>query len=385
MTSTNGEASSTSAAFAFPSFASSSFPPLLPFPSWPSGFPFDMNNDPGVEIMDTRPRKLELQRSRREIPESSQSGREHRPRNGEPSSTHHPLMLPTMLPPPSRYPGDGYDHRRPAMSSTHPDNEVIDLTNDPDSPPQRSEQHQHQHQTTSNHASRQQRLPRFPREIMTEVVHLDSDDDDYDDGEEEQIPIDVPSSPEVQFVGSNVRSAPLPPPPRNRNRAPAFMAPMLQMLRYLPSNTSRSEGGLTSAYRWPHPQDINSFLIGERAVDLTINLDVEGYHVPSPGIDRRSTYKPPSPPPEGFTRTVGEDDLVCCPNCDAELGTGDEIKKQIWVAKQCGHVYCGECTTNRSKSNAKKTSQKVNPFSKCQVAGCGKPISAPRSMFQIYL
>jgi hypothetical protein len=45
------------------------------------------------------------------------------------------------------------------------------------------------------------------------------------------------------------------------------------------------------------------------------------------------------PPAEGFTRIAKEDEIVVCPNCDHELGTGDDpVKRQIWVAKPCGHV-----------------------------------------------
>ena len=94
--------------------------------------------------------------------------------------------------------------------------------------------------------------------------------------------------------------------------------------------------------------DVESLWIGDGpagAIDLTINLDVDGplgldYQLT--GLTRQRTpanaYKPPSPPPEGFTRNVAEDDVVVCPNCDMELGTGDETKQQIWVVKQCGHV-----------------------------------------------
>ncbi|EAU33919.1 predicted protein [Aspergillus terreus NIH2624] len=332
MASTHGDDSSTPPAWAFPSFASSlSFsPPLLPFSPWSPALPFDMNDDPGVEFVAARPRK----RSRRAMPpESSQSSRYQGPHpNGEPSSSRHPQPRESSLSlPPIRYPGDGYDYRRPLMSSPPQENEIIDLTNDPDSPP-----------STSGHSSRQQRRrpPRFARDILTEVVDLE------DEGESQQIPPsrDAPSSPEVQFVGSAVRTEPLPPPPRR-----GFMGPMLQMLRYFPRHAAQG-GSITQGYRWrgPRAEDIESFWIGDvgdGAVDLTIDLGGMdgrlGMDFQTPGVtpDRgRSTYKPPSPPPEGFTRSVGEEDIVCCPNCDAELGTGDEVKQQIWVAKQCGHV-----------------------------------------------
>lgn len=51
------------------------------------------------------------------------------------------------------------------------------------------------------------------------------------------------------------------------------------------------------------------------------------------------TYEAPAPAPEGFTRSPEEDDVLVCPNCDSELCKGEtDLKKQVWIAKQCGHV-----------------------------------------------
>jgi len=58
-------------------------------------------------------------------------------------------------------------------------------------------------------------------------------------------------------------------------------------------------------------------------------------------LDRRPSppYKAPPAAAEGFTRKVEEDDVVVCVNCGEELGAGDvEVKRQVWVAKACGHV-----------------------------------------------
>jgi len=102
-----------------------------------------------------------------------------------------------------------------------------------------------------------------------------------------------------------------------------------------------------------------------------------------------SSYEPPTPPPAGFTRSVQEDDEVVCPNCDRELGIGEDDRQQIWVSKQCGHVFCGECAKHRSVNKNKKMASSVppqtKPFKNCPVPGCGKPISAPKALFQIYL
>ena len=64
------------------------------------------------------------------------------------------------------------------------------------------------------------------------------------------------------------------------------------------------------------------------------------------------TYEAPPPAPEGFTRSPEEDDVLVCPNCDSELCKGDDdVKKQVWIAKQCGHVsFIRNCCTGGDKS-----------------------------------
>ena len=49
----------------------------------------------------------------------------------------------------------------------------------------------------------------------------------------------------------------------------------------------------------------------------------------------------PSPPParEGFTRSLQESDAPVCPNCEQELGVGeDDMQRQVWIVRSCGHV-----------------------------------------------
>ncbi|MCJ1442980.1 MAG: hypothetical protein MMC23_003477 [Stictis urceolatum] len=97
------------------------------------------------------------------------------------------------------------------------------------------------------------------------------------------------------------------------------------------------------------------------------------------------SYQPPEPAREGFTRKPAEGDILVCPNCDDELCTGDtDIKRQIWVIKSCGHVYCGQCATSRHASKQKRKSK--DTFSKCVVEGCtNKSASSQRAMIQIYI
>jgi hypothetical protein len=52
-----------------------------------------------------------------------------------------------------------------------------------------------------------------------------------------------------------------------------------------------------------------------------------------------ATYEAPPKAPEGFTRSPEEEGNLVCPNCEEELCVGDdEVKKQVWIVKTCGHV-----------------------------------------------
>ncbi|KAF1933289.1 uncharacterized protein M421DRAFT_712 [Didymella exigua CBS 183.55] len=103
------------------------------------------------------------------------------------------------------------------------------------------------------------------------------------------------------------------------------------------------------------------------------------------------TYEAPPPALVGFTRSPEENDVLVCPNCDSELCKGDDdVKKQVWIAKQCGHIYCGECTANRSakgsaKGKEKQALPKTRPFKACVVEGCGKKVSSSKAMFQVFM
>ncbi|KAJ5160202.1 uncharacterized protein N7482_007206 [Penicillium canariense] len=341
----------------------------------------DMSEDPGVQFMGARSKRTHRQMSQ----ESSEGG--------QPSWHHHfhpprPDMSgsrPARLPP-MRTPRDGFDFRRPA-EITPQEGDVIDLTNEPETPPRST-----QPRIAESRSPHSARLPRFGRNIMAEaadVVDLEDDRDNAGEGPS--------SSPEVQFVrATTVRQQP---PPRRWDPLSLFQTNLP-----LPRPRHHSEMHHFGAYPRPPrhgimPSQVDALFLGTRPTipnlgspDVLLDYALSSFSMePVPGRNeerrRRDTYKAPSPVPEGFSRTLGEDDIAICPNCNWELGTGEGKKQEIWVAKQCGHVYCGECAENRSLSKAKKTqaTQRTKPFSKCQVEGCGKPVSAPTAMLHLYL
>ena len=250
--------------------------------------------------------------------------------------------MPTRFAPPRR-PRDGYDFRRP-VHSTVSEQGVIDLTNEPETPPQRTHGRDWESRTPST-----SRLPRFGRDIMADVVNLE--DEDLDDHGAEG----PSSSPEVQFVRATVR------PPQHDRWNPLPLLSDSSVVRS-GSNTSYLWGVASHSsrrYRLPslHFLDLGQpsalgpmdtlYIGGDDAEsnanlpNLALGYDLSSFSMDSshrPETRRRETYKPPSPAPPGFTHTLGEDDVAICPNCYWELGTGDGKKQEIWVAKQCGHV-----------------------------------------------
>lgn len=233
---------------------------------------------------------------------------------------------------------------------------VIDLTSEPDIPSADSSHHRDELRT-----SRPSRPPRFGRDIMVNIVDLE---------EEPSVSSDrTPSSPEVQFIGAAVRTSDGSGIQPNLMRNPAGppslslgAANIMDMFRRIrqtgatstflrPEDVFRQEAALRRREFAPSlPQPMETFWIdappGEES-DLPIELDdnipihldytTTGFRadIPRPV----PPYQRPIPPPEGFTRIAKEDEIVVCPNCDHELGTGDDpVKRQIWVAKPCGHV-----------------------------------------------
>ncbi|EAS28152.3 uncharacterized protein CIMG_09356 [Coccidioides immitis RS] len=319
------------------------------------------------------------------------------------------LQLPRI-----RYPGDGYDYRRPIMSTgvpppppsflqAQPQPNVIDLTQDDSSPPSRSPQRSWI-PSSGSRPTGASRPPRFGRNIMADVVNLEQEPGQSPSNNQQ-------SSPEVQWLGSISRGARPRTQPQQTTSSehhhrglPFRRGGLMNLLRAdrLALNRTQEfaeEMALRTRDIVAFSHAMTPFWIGEaprHGIDLTIDLDNPQMDLTLVGLeslnpDGRPTspaYQSPPAPPAGFTRTAGEDDVVICPNCEHELGTGDDpIQKQVWVARSCGHVYCGLCTKNRASSRGRKAAvpAKTRPFSKCVVTDCGKSVSQPRTMLQIYL
>lgn len=142
------------------------------------------------------------------------------------------------------------------------------------------------------------------------------------------------------------RSPRHPPPPAaagdNQNPPSRFRT---EYLPRLPEGQARHYG-----------YDVNNIIVGLmngdpmfRNADPGMNLPGElnfvaqgfqmGTHAQPAPPPPPPTYDQPSPPRAGYTRAPKEGDVLVCPNCEDELGVGsDEIKRQVWVIKKCGHV-----------------------------------------------
>ncbi|KAF2703542.1 hypothetical protein K504DRAFT_392348 [Pleomassaria siparia CBS 279.74] len=334
------------------------------------------------------------------------------PTNAHPhvSGLHLPRIA--IQPEPRRYPGDGFDYRRPvSMQRQEEQAAVIDLTAD-DAGPSTS------NGTNSRRTTaRTQRPPRFAREIIDLV--------DEDSGR----PTAHSESPEIQFISSRALSPPRRlnqhngnsdqddvefvaenrlPVERRRGHLRNMMADVFDDLErerdpihFNQFNHLRAR--LQEVVNNGHPpiiprraggQDRREGRIRLGFVAPTMNFEMVGFDmgfgagpvVPPPVYDK------PEAAPEGFTRSPEEDDTIICPNCRDDLCLGDsDLKKQVWIVKGCGHVYCGECTANRSLKKSAKGKERAAgrprppAFKSCVVEGCEKRTVSPKSMIQIFL
>ena len=283
-------------------------------------------------------------------------------------------VIDTTLPP-LRFVGDGLDHRQPIMSQA-PQN-VIDLTVEPDTPPPRPESRLTSFDFSQDdddiEISSMSYGSRISTPQMREVIELEDN--------ASPAPITAANenqSPEVEVLHSrpthnvqgpeNRRSrtgvrghsvAPYlaelrDPTPNLRVRLPqGHMAYLQQMfarvrerdeLRQDPHTPHAPNGRgfpFTGRANWM-PLDLEGFDHATPSVRLPGNLDfhVQGFQMEAVNrVPPLPTYKAPPPPRPGFTRSPKESQMIVCPNCEHELSVGEnEVQRQVWVSKGCGHV-----------------------------------------------
>lgn len=299
--------------------------------------------------------------------------------------------------PTPRYSGDGLDLRRPVMSQ--PPQTVIDLTDEPDTPPQ--PRHRHLHLRNSSRATRP---PRFSR---GDIIDLE---------EQSEPPAQRPAhasagSPELELlysrsvpaeaharrlngVGVAGYARPLEPQPQlagpgdfqrasqqgwNGN-GPGGLARLQEFARRInegirpavaavirgEDRIRREVAGMAQPAPLIHRRPVvpaledDVFVFdGREEIELPQGLDYEiaGFALATPP----PTYKAPSPAQEGFTRSPREEDVLVCPNCEQELGTGEEeLKRQVWVVRSCGHVCYSVFRNPRISTDISARSTAVN-------------------------
>lgn len=265
----------------------------------------------------------------------------------------------------------GLDLRRPIMSQ--PRQDVIDLTEDTSSPPHAQILPPAPRNPDVSTAAN--RPPRFDRNI----INIDDEDDDATFARGQ--------SPEIEFLTSRPRSRSLSAtrrlarrrpaiapvagtPPRRPHVAirvaqgergpnePAGWADALRSLRFpgpWHSNLGRGNDELVEWEAEFHPEMF-------QAPNINLNFLQAGFNYDQPSRPQQQqqprlpTYDPPPPAQAGYTRSPNEDEMIVCPHCDDELGEGDdEIKKQVWVVKACGHVgikslHAYKCTNTSCRS-----------------------------------
>lgn len=293
----------------------------------------------------------------------------------------------------------GFQPPQPQTQQNDASNDVIDLTSEPDVPSGHTPADENIYETSFGFPPWVEARTFLPARTP-EVIDLEDSEDDNDD---DVILQEVVQRPEVEFVSAQPR--------RNRPQESRIPSAAGQAR---PHSSSWFRGGLASLADFMPPSHLHHFTQtilnsnsgnrNDRQSLFDFLEDEDGLPAP-PQTDwlragamdftqvafelgnprevtrpaTAPTYEAPGAPSDGFTRTVQEDDIVVCSNCDHELGAGDNpIQKQIWVVRKCGHAYCGACVT------AQKNKKRL--VSKCVANGCGNPIKGGKScMFMLYI
>lgn len=349
---------------------------------------------------------------------STQSTSSQRPVSSAPSATGSTRSLFDSFPnfsmpnlPSFRFPGDGFDFRRPAPTVPIPNaRDIIDLTEDYSPEIQR-------HARPTNRATHRNFID-VDEESTRANVDSSSQSPDLELLEVRSIRSQNTSDPEPRRREHSRPRPILRPPGSSHTDNSPFTVGGWSGLRQHAQGHHRSNHETARRFHHllhtNHPNPRHEMLLMHQGRDIILPGDLDfvtqgfqmGDATPRQPQPAPPTYDAPTPAREGFTRSPKEDDVLVCPNCEAELGTGkDDSKRQVWVIKACGHVresrplqaiaanslqvYCGECTQHRSsvkKGKGPRTSS-TKPFSRCVVEGCTnkKAIVGPRSLFQVYL
>jgi hypothetical protein len=325
---------------------------------------------------------------------------------------------------PRRFAGDGLDYRRPAGSARErataasvdltgdeddvavdlSQDDIIDLTAD-DSGYGAGHEEDHAREQERDRGSqeshRRRHAPRLPRGMDIII--------DLDNGEEEWYadrPAPQPSSPEIEFISSRPREGRRLPPPTHGNNSDgeevefirANALPEAEARRrqrneeldnvmdlfgtlngrftHLRAQVDRFHAQVNrTANRFHEPVAPSRSASRGRAPHVRVgafmapvlDFDAIGFDL-GPRVREAppppATYTPPSAAPEGFTRSPEEEGgPLICPNCEEELCVGrDEIKRQVWIVKGCGHVsHSSRNFTRRSTDNIRFTAASAQP------------------------
>ena len=282
-------------------------------------------------------------------------------------------IIDTTLPP-LRFEGDGFDHRRPIMSQA-PEN-IIDLTEEPDTPPGRLESAQPVYDFAPDDDIS---MPSTPLSSglwtpeMQEVIEVDDNSSpapvggrNGDQSPELEILLSRPTNiaQEMRTRRAHVRG-------RGQGLAPyvaelhtpapdlavgypegpmVYLQQMFSRIRgregpgqdlYAPRTHNGRNFSLAQRPDWiPSHSDAFAHATPDVRLPGTLDFDVQGFQMEAGNrIPPLPTYKAPPPPKPGFTRSPKEEQVIVCPNCDQELAVGEnEVQRQVWVSKGCGHV-----------------------------------------------
>lgn len=266
-------------------------------------------------------------------------------------STQSILPLPRFTLPPLRLPSSTGNFGVLVMPSS-PVREIIDLTIVSTSPVEIISPPSSQAFGSLHSNAPQSRLQRHTRD----VILLDDQQDEGREGGNEE----GSGSPDIELIYARPRPWPqhahalnqqfpieawrdLPHPPARPGRyevSPPFVIPQR---RY-------------GQHELLH-DDSTMFTNADPQIDLPGNLDFMRQGFPmgdGPGAQSYPpTYQAPPPPRSGYTRSPDEDIVAICANCDEELGVGeDDLKKQVWASKKCGHVSTSTCVCATCKANS---------------------------------